>query len=160
MMPRASCSLSRNVSCACRLSVMSRPMKKYRLTGSDHAPVHDRVTIRPSLWMKRVSKFRVRCPPPRGAHFVAGVVEIVGMDEFDRIETDHLLGLVSQYGFATRADLNQNALAVGDQDQVLGGLEDAAPFLDLLASARSVLLAFGDVADDLGCADDLARRRP
>ena len=36
-------------------------MKKYRRTGSDHAPIQERVTIRPFLWMKRVSKFRVRC---------------------------------------------------------------------------------------------------
>ena len=120
---------------------MSRPMKKCRRTGSDHAPSHDSVTMRPSLWMKRVSKFRVCLSAPRGPHFVAGVVEIVAVDEFDRVEADHLLGRVSQDGLRARADLDQHALGIGDQDQILRGLEDAPPFLDLRLSASRVFLA-------------------
>ncbi len=62
MMLRASCSLSCSVSWASRLSVMSRPMKKCRCTGSDQVAIHDSITTRPSLWMNRVSEFLARRP--------------------------------------------------------------------------------------------------
>ncbi len=51
------------------------------------------------------------------------------------------------------------ALGIRHQDQVLRGFEDAAPFLDLLAEGLLGPLALGNVAGDLGCADDCARRR-
>ena len=107
MMPRASCSLSRKVSCARRLSVMSRPTKKNRLTGSDHVPSQDSHTSRPSLWMQRVSEIFGALPAPRGAHFLAGVLEMVGMDEVGPAAADHFLRRIAQDGFAARADLDQ-----------------------------------------------------
>ena len=39
MMPRAIRSLSSSASCAAVISVMSRPMKKCRRTGSDQVPI-------------------------------------------------------------------------------------------------------------------------
>ena len=49
---------------------------------------------------------------------------------------------------------------VGDQDQVLRGLEDAAALFDFLVERLPGFLGFGDVAGDLGDADDRARWRP
>ncbi len=91
MMPRASCSLSRNVSCACRLSVMSRPTKKKRLAGSDHVAEPGQPHLPPVLVdAARVGELRA-LPAPRRAHFLARVLEMVGMDEVDPAAADHFL---------------------------------------------------------------------
>ena len=60
------------------------------------------------------------------------------MNEFDRAVTDHLRRQVSKYGLAAWAYLDQNALGIRDQDQVLGGFEDPATLLDLLAEPVTV----------------------
>ncbi len=105
---------------------------------------------------------RIEAPPqltaPRGAHFIAGTVEVVTVDEVDRAVTDHFLRQVSQYGLGAWADLDQKALGIGDQDQILGGFEDAAPFFDLLAECLLGSPALGDVAGNLGYPDDRSGR--
>src|SRR5512141_217190 len=92
---------------------------------------------------------------PRGAYFVAGSVEVAGMDEFVGTATDHFLRRVSKYGFGAWAHLHQNASGVRDQDEILGGFKDTTPFLDLLAQGPLGSLAFSDVAGGLRCPDDL-----
>ena len=95
---------------------------------------------------------------PRQPHFVARAVEIVGMDEFDRGVPDHFRGLIAQDGHRAGADLDEGSLGVGYQDQVLRGLEDAPPLLDLLAQRPLGAFARGDVARDRGGSHHLAGR--
>src|ERR1700694_4030820 len=97
-------------------------------------------------------------PPPRRPHFLAGTIEVVAMDEGGRAVADHFLRRESQYVFAGWTDLDQGALAIRNQDQVLRRFENAAPLLNLLTKDLLGLVAFGDVASGLGCADDDARR--
>ena len=77
------------------------------------------------------------------------------MDEVDAAVADHFLGPIPQDRLATRTDLDDGAPGIQNQDQVLGALEDLAALLDLLAQCLLGLAAFGDVARDLGRADDL-----
>src|SRR6478609_7440470 len=95
---------------------------------------------------------------PRRADFFAGVLDVAGMDELFRAATDHFPRLVSKYGFAARAHLNQNTPGIRDHDQVLRSLKDTAAFLDLLVQRSLGSLAFSNVAGGLRCPDDLARR--
>jgi hypothetical protein len=66
----------------------------------------------------RIGELRVQ-PASRCAHFLAGSLEMVGMDEIDGAASDHFLRPVAQHGFAARADLEQGALGVHHHDQVL-----------------------------------------
>ena len=99
-------------------------MKKWRLTGSDQVPVQFSAMAWPSLWMYRVSKLRLFLPAARGAHLVAGVFEIIGMDEFHRAVSDHLSGIVADNGQGARADLNEIACGVG------GNADNFSPGID------------------------------
>ena len=58
-------------------------------------------------------------PAPRRPHLVAGVFEIVGVDEFHRAVPDHLGRLVAEDGLDARADLDEIARGVGHQDEVV-----------------------------------------
>src|SRR6185437_15601578 len=82
-----------------------------------------------------------------------------GMDEIDRAAPNHLRRLVAQNGSGTWAHLNEIALRVGYQDEVLRGLEHALTFLDLVIEGLLRSLAFAEIARGLGGADDLAARR-
>src|SRR5207245_147136 len=62
----------------------------------------------------------------RCAHLIAGGVEIVATDEFEGAVANHLVRIVAQDRYRTRTDADERALAIGDEDQVLRGLEDAA----------------------------------
>src|SRR5690349_4869835 len=78
------------------------------------------------------------------------------MDELDGAMSDHVLRLEPQDRSYARTDLDEGAKPVGDQDQVLGRLEDALALLALALQRALRALAVGDVAGDLGGADDLA----
>src|SRR5258708_5973771 len=86
---------------------------------------------------------------PRRTHLLACAVEIAGIDEFERAMPDHLLGPITQDGQGTRADLNEIALGVANQNQILRGLEDAPPLLDLLIKCPLGSFALADVARHL-----------
>src|SRR3954471_6170652 len=94
-----------------------------------------------------------------GAHLVPGFPQIVRVDEIGAITTDHFLRSVAQNGFAAWAHLNEKALAVGHQDQILRGLENPAALFGLLPQRLLGPPALGNVARDLGQADDLPGRR-
>ncbi len=96
---------------------------------------------------------------PRRPHFVAGIFEVVGIDEFGRAMPDHVFRPVSENAHSAGADLNEISRGIRHQDQILRGFEDAPPFLDFLIERRLRAPAFGDVARDLRGADDRARRR-
>jgi hypothetical protein len=81
------------------------------------------------------------------------------MDEFNRAVADHFLRRVSQDGFGAGAHLDEDALRICDQDQILGGFKDTPPLFDLLAERLLGSLAFGNVAGGFGCADDRSQRR-
>jgi hypothetical protein len=68
------------------------------------------------------------------AHVVARPIEIVGMDEADRAAACHLFRPVAQYRFAARADPDDVAPGVGDQNQIRRGMEDLAAFFDLCST--------------------------
>ncbi|MGY4372018.1 hypothetical protein ACVW1A_008083 [Bradyrhizobium sp. LB1.3] len=70
---------------------------------------------------------------PRRAHLASCPVEIVGMDELGCAVSDHVLRTESEDILHARADLDEIAKTVGDQDEILRGLEDALPLLDLAA---------------------------
>ena len=95
-------------------------------------PSQDSHTSRPLLWMQRVSDDLRVLPAPRRAHLLAGLLEMVGMNEVDAAAADHLLRPVAQYGLAARADLHQKASGIHHHDQILRGLEDAAKLFGLL----------------------------
>src|SRR5216683_1905220 len=95
---------------------------------------------------------------PRRPHFFAGAVEVVTADEFDRAVTDHFLRQVSQDGFCAWAHLNQNSLGVRHQDQVLRGVKDTPPLLDLLAERLLGSFALSEVTGSFGY-DDVGPRR-
>ena len=97
--------------------------------------------------------------PSRRPHLLAGVFEIVGVDEFHRAVSDHVGGLIAEDRGDARADLDEIPRGVGHQDEVVRGIEDAPPLLDFLAERLLRPLAFGDVARGLGDADDLAGGR-
>ena len=98
--------------------------------------------------------------PRRAARISLRVLfEIVGVDEFHRAVPDHVGGLIAEDRRGARADLDEIPRGVGHQDEVVRGIEDAPPLLDFLAERLLRPLAFGDVARDLGDADDLAGGR-
>ena len=97
---------------------------------------------------------------PRRAHFLAGGIEVVGVDEFDRTVPDHLFGPITQDRHRTRRDLNEISPRVRHQDEILRGLEDTAPLLDLLVERLLRSFGFGDIARDLGRSDNLSRDGP
>src|SRR3569833_2508514 len=94
-----------------------------------------------------------------GAHLVPGFLQIVRVDEIGAITTDHFLRSVAQNGFAAWAHLNETALAVGHEDQILRGLENPAALISLLPQRLLGPSALGNVARDHGQADDLPGRR-
>src|SRR3981081_2293101 len=77
------------------------------------------------------------------------------MDEFDRAVPDHLRGSITQDGHRARADLNEISRGVCHQDEVLRGLENTLPLLDLLAERGLRAFALADVARGFGSANDL-----
>src|SRR6516225_4842317 len=86
----------------------------------------------------------------------AHLVEIVGMDELDGAVADHLLRPIAHDRHRARADLHEGPDRIGDQNEVPRCLENALSFLDLPAELPLRPFAFGEVASDLRCADDLA----
>ena len=72
---------------------------------------------------------------------------------------DHFRGLISQDGPGTRADLNERAPGVRDQDEVLRRLEDALALLDLPIERLLRSPGLADIVRDLGHADDLSGYR-
>ncbi len=92
---------------------------------------------------------------PRQSHLRPRPLEIGRIDEVGGAAPDHLLGLVAEDRPRARADPHEFALAVDDQDQILGGVEDAlvdrARDLPLPLSVQSGAMArarLGHVAEE------------
>ena len=98
-------------------------------------------------------------PAARQPQFPLADFQIVGVEEFAGVAADHFIGRISQDNFCAGADLNQDSLRIDHQDQILGGFENAATLLDLLAEGVLGSPAFGDVAGGFRCADDDALGR-
>ena len=81
------------------------------------------------------------------------------MDESDRAAAGHFRGIVAEDGHRARADLDEISGAIGHEDEVLRGFENALPLFDFLVQRLLRPLAVGDVARDLRGPDDPARRR-
>ncbi|MGY2937090.1 hypothetical protein ACVWZ6_006692 [Bradyrhizobium sp. GM6.1] len=56
---------------------------------------------------------------PRRAHLVARLLEVIGMNELGGAVPDHVFRIQAENGLHARADLDEIAKTVGDQDQVL-----------------------------------------
>ena len=128
-------------------------MAPHRLRPRPHPVQRHRVTV-----PVEVARLEVAHLPaaPRRAHLVAGVVEVVGVNELDR-RCARSCPPARTRGCPSTLGLTWTKLpAVGHEDQVLRGLEDALALLDLAVERGLRPLAFGDVAGDLGGADDLA----
>ena len=95
-------------------------------------------------------------PAARRAHLAPCAFEIIGVDEFDGAVSDHLGRIVTENDLGARTDLDEISGGIGHEDEVMRGLEDAPPFLDLLIECPFRPLAVGNVARDLGDADDFA----
>src|SRR5581483_499547 len=99
-------------------------------------------------------------PAPGSAHLLARAFEIIGVNELDGAMADHFFRLIPENGHRTGTDLNESAVGVGNENQVLRRFEDPLALLDFLAESRLGRFAFADIARDLGGTDDLARIRP
>ncbi|MGY2931031.1 hypothetical protein ACVWZ6_000633 [Bradyrhizobium sp. GM6.1] len=97
---------------------------------------------------------------PERAHLVARLVEMAGMNEIGAAAADHLLRPVAENGLAARTDLRDVAARVHHHDQILGGLEDLSPFLELLLQRPLGPSRLGQAARGAGGAHDLARWAP
>src|SRR5437879_9986666 len=69
---------------------------------------------------------------PQRAHLLARLLQVIGMNEVDAAAADHLLRPEAENGFAARADLNDIPVRIHDHDQILRGVEDLPPLLQLL----------------------------
>src|SRR6266567_3814353 len=85
----------------------------------------------------------------RGAHLVARILEVVGMDEVGRAVPDHVVRAKAENVLHAWADLDEIAKTVGDQDQVARGFEDALALFGLAAQLLARLFLLGDVMGDL-----------
>src|SRR6185437_4734935 len=59
------------------------------------------------------------------AHFIARIVEILGIEKFARAVARHFARLIAENGGGTRADAGQRAALVANQDQIERRIEDA-----------------------------------
>jgi len=97
---------------------------------------------------------------PERAHLVARLVKMAGMNEIGAAAADHLLRPVADDCLAARTDLRDVAARVHHHDQILRGLEDLSPFLELLLQRPLGPPRLGQAARGAGGAHDLARRAP
>ena len=97
--------------------------------------------------------------PSRRPHLPAGMLEIVGVDEFHCGMSDHVGGLIAEDRGDARADLDEITRGVGHEDEIVRGIEDAPSFLDFLAERTLRPLVFGGVVRGFGDADDFAGGR-
>src|SRR5437588_26908 len=113
----------------------------------------------------KASRCLVSCAPRSAASAISLVMAVSSgrsatgcgrVDELARAVPDHVFRAEAEDVLHTGADLNEIAETIGDQDQILRGLEDALAFLDLAVERRLGPLSLGDVARHLGRADDLA----
>jgi hypothetical protein len=73
---------------------------------------------------------------PGGAHFIAGPVEIVRVNEVCRTVPDHILRRVSENRKAARTHLDKCPLPVDHQDEVERRIEYPLPLRDFAVESR------------------------
>jgi hypothetical protein len=78
---------------------------------------------------------------PGRAHLLTSGFQILGMNEVDRAVSDHLVRPDAENRARARADLHEVADLVGDQDEILRGLENTLALLDL--AAQRLLIGSG-----------------
>ncbi|MFK4673424.1 hypothetical protein ABIF37_005827 [Bradyrhizobium diazoefficiens] len=131
-------------------------MAPHRLGPGAHPVQRNLVTI--VVIVARLEAALDRAAPGR-AHLAARFLEVIRVDELDRTVPDHVVRAEAEDVLHTGADLDEIAETIGDQDQILRGLENALALLDLPIERHLRSLPLGDVAGHLGRADDLALGR-
>src|SRR5258708_8266393 len=58
-------------------------------------------------------------------HLITGILKVLAVHYFHAAATDHLVRITIQKNLRTRADPDQRAPAIGDDDQIKRSLEDA-----------------------------------
>src|SRR5215510_3077460 len=81
--------------------------------------------------------------------FLAGVLQMIGMDEIGPAAPDHLIRPIAEDGFAAWTDLHDLVRGAHDHDQVLRGVEDLPPLLELLLQRPLGSPGLGEAAGDL-----------